>query len=83
MGGGPCRRNLRAIAGDDGVIEFVDLCIDMQKRVIDAHEQSMKAMQANLKGNDAGVAMHKAMTDAGNANVAAWERWIALWTGRK
>lgn len=65
------------------MIAFVDLCIDMQNRVIDAHEKSMKAMQATIESADTGLAMHKAMTDAGKANVAAWERWIALWTGRK
>lgn len=65
------------------MIEFVDLCIDMQKRVIEAHEKSMEATRKLTNSSDSAVAMQKAMTDAGKANIAAWERWIAPWTGRK
>ena len=65
------------------MIAFVDLCIDMQKRVIDAHEKSLKAMRAGTDVSDAGAAMQEAMTETARANVAAWERWVNLWTGRK
>lgn len=63
------------------MIEFVDLCIDMQKRVIDAHEKSLQVAQKTLKGANASVAMQQAMQEATKANVAAWERWVSLWTG--
>lgn len=65
------------------MIEFVDLCIDMQKRVIEAHEKSLDAARKTLTGADAPIAMQQALNDTGKANIAAWERWIALWTGRK
>lgn len=63
------------------MIEFVDLCIDMQKRVIEVHEKSMEAAQKTLKGANASVAMQQAMQEATKANVAAWDRWVSLWTG--
>ena len=63
------------------MIEFVDLCIDMQKRVIEAHEKSMEAAQKTLKSANASVAMQQAVQESTKANVAAWERWVSLWTG--
>jgi len=65
------------------MIEFVDLCIDMQKRVIEAHEKSLEAAHKTLKSANASVAMQEAVTEATKANAAAWDRWIRLWTGRK
>lgn len=65
------------------MFEFLDLAIDMQKRVIDAHEKSLEAARQSVKGADAAVAMQKAMSDAAKANFAAWEKWMSLWGWRK
>ncbi len=65
------------------MMEFVDLCIDMQKRVIDAHEQSLAAAKKAMDSASAGVAMQQAVRDAAKANLAAWDKWLALWGLRK
>tara|TARA_R110000782_G_scaffold167129_5_gene259195 strand:+ start:48498 stop:48695 length:198 start_codon:yes stop_codon:yes gene_type:complete len=65
------------------MIEMIDLCINMQKRVIDAHEQSIAAMRQSLKSTDATVEMHKAMEDATRANISAWNKWLSVWGWRK
>ncbi|MEZ5655671.1 MAG: hypothetical protein R3E04_07275 [Sphingobium sp.] len=65
------------------MIEYIDLAINMQKRVIDAHEKSMEAARKSLGTADAAVKMQEAMRDATNANMAAWQNWLSLWGWRK
>ncbi|MGD9810602.1 MAG: hypothetical protein AB7U35_04595 [Sphingobium sp.] len=65
------------------MIEIVDLCIEAQKRVIDAHEKSLEAARKTLATANAAVKMQEAMQDAAKAQVGAWNNWLSLWGWRK
>jgi hypothetical protein len=65
------------------MIELVDLCIDMQKRVIDAHEKSIEAARKSLGSASAAVKMQESVQDATMANLSAWQSWMSIWGWRK
>lgn len=65
------------------MIELFDLAINAQKRVIDAHEQSLEAARKSLGASHAAVAMQQVMQDAAQANISAWQQWLSLWGWRK
>jgi len=65
------------------VIELFDLAINAQRRVIDAHEQSLEAARKSLGVGHAVVTMQQAMQDAAKANLSAWQQWLSLWGWRK
>ena len=65
------------------MIPLIDLSIEMQKRVIDAHEQSLAAAKKAMDSANAGVVMQQVIQDATKANLAAWDKWISLWGWRK
>ena len=50
------------------MIEMIDLCIDAQKRVIEAHEKSLEAARKTLGSANAAVKMQEAMQDATSAS---------------
>ena len=65
------------------MMEFVDFAISMQKRVIDAHEQSIEAARKTLDASSSAVKMQEAMQQATKANMKAWDSWLSMWGLRK
>ena len=65
------------------MIELIDLCVAAQKRVIDAHEQSLHAARKTLESAQAAAGVQKAMNEAAKAGVSAWQGWLSLWGWRK
>lgn len=76
------------------MINLVDLGMEMQKRVIEAHEQSIAAARKVMDRTDASAAVQQAVVDASavvqqavvdaaGANLALWDKWLALWGLRK
>ncbi|CAN5481919.1 hypothetical protein BH10PSE12_BH10PSE12_06360 [soil metagenome] len=61
------------------MFEFIDLSLEMHKRVIEAHEKSIAAAKQSVAGANAAAAIQKTMTDATEANLNAWSRWLSLW----
>jgi len=65
------------------MIDIVSLCVDAQKRVIDAHEKSIEAARETLGEDHAAVKVQEAMQDATKANMSVWENWMSFWGWRK
>jgi hypothetical protein len=64
------------------MIEFIDLGMEMQKRVIEAHEKSIEAAHV-VEGTETVVAVQQAMNDAAKANLDFWGKWMSFWGLRK
>lgn len=65
------------------MIEIIDLCVEAQKRVIEAHERSIEAARASLGDGHVAVTMQEAVRDAAKAQTGIWQNWLSLWGWRK
>ena len=62
------------------MFEFMNLCLDMQTKMIEAQQRGMEATRESMQQAGKMADTSDAFQKASRANLAAWDKWVSLWT---
>jgi uncharacterized protein (DUF305 family) len=62
--------------------ELMNLGIEMQERMIEAHAKNLEMTRQMLSASETPLNVSEAMTKAGKAQMDMMNQWLDFWKGR-